>query len=237
MRYFIFIAFLFLSSTLCAQQKVAINEALKKELDSLYKKDQELRGVVMCLQLHVCDDGLSRDSILKSSGRDSVSTIIEFWRQQNTIDSINTIRAIEIIKQYGYPGKSMVGEPTNEVVFFIFQHARDTVLKKYFPYIKKAAEEKELRFDLAAMMEDRMLMNDGLPQIYGTQIAERYIRDSTTGKDERFFYFWPIADEAHVNERRQKAGFKMTIEEYGKRLDVPYDPKKKNPFIRLLKKQ
>lgn len=58
------------------------------------------------------------------------------------------------------------------------------------------------------MMEDRYLMTDGKPQIYGTQ--------GMTFDDARGSFIWPIENPEKVNERRKEAGFDETIEEYAK---------------------
>lgn len=57
-------------------------------------------------------------------------------------DSIN-IRRIEIlILKHGYAGKSLVGEPTNETMWYVIQHSNK--IKKYYPLIEKAGIENEL---------------------------------------------------------------------------------------------
>lgn len=62
-------------------------------------------------------------------------------------------------------------------------------------------------------------MNEGKPQIYGTQA-----RIEENGEK----YIWPIKVPEEVNERRKKAGFKNTIEEYSKEIfgeEFEYRPK------------
>ena len=39
------------------------------------------------------------------------------------IDSINILEIEGIIKQYGYPSKSTVGEPANKAAFYVIQHS------------------------------------------------------------------------------------------------------------------
>jgi len=76
--------------------------------------------------------------------------------------------------------------------------------------IKKAGEDGEIPFRLVAMMEDRYLMNEGKPQVYGTQ--------GRSYNDDRGNFIWPIENPETVNERRVKAGYAQTIEEYAKDL-------------------
>ena len=75
--------------------------------------------------------------------------------------------------------------------------------------IKKAAQDGQLPFTLAATMEDRYLMNQGKEQIYGTQAQIT----AANG-----IFIWPVQDPENVNKRRKEAGFTTTIEEYAKEL-------------------
>ena len=75
--------------------------------------------------------------------------------------------------------------------------------------MKKAGKAGELPFRLVAMMEDRYLMGEGKPQIYGTQ--------GITYNNSAAF-IWPIENPEDVNQRRKEAGFDTTIEVYAKDL-------------------
>jgi hypothetical protein len=142
------------------------------------------------------------------------------WKLQGEIDSTNIARVEEMIKEFGYPGTSLVGSPTNEVAFYIIQHSK--VIDKLLPLIKVAAENKQLRFSLYAMMLDRSLMFREKEQIYGTQGSGLSIKNLTTGKWENLSFIWPIKDPESVNERRRAAGFTETVEENAKRLGIEY---------------
>jgi len=62
-------------------------------------------------------------------------------------------------------------------------------------------------------MEDRYLMGKGEEQVYGTQ-GMTFNSDTNKPID----IIWPIKDAESVNERRVKAGYNTTIEEYAKLL-------------------
>ncbi|WP_420147881.1 DUF6624 domain-containing protein [Spirosoma sp.] len=140
------------------------------------------------------------------------------WTEQVKIDTSNLNRVEVILKQHGYPGKTLVGKPTNEAVFYIIQHSNK--IPDYLPLIKKAAEADELPFSLYAMMLDRSLMYEGKPQLYGTQVSCRQLIKT---KQSRCFV-WPIAEAESVNERRKKAGFELSVEENANRLNAAYEP-------------
>ena len=158
---------------------------LKKRLDSIAVLDQKYRKMM----------------------QDGTENIDSLWRMQEVIDATNLKFVVDYFDTKGYPGKSIVGEPTNTAAWYVIQHNPDQI-EKYLPMIKKAGEEGEIPFRLVAMMEDRYLMGQDKPQIYGTQ-------GSTINGDE---FIWPIEDPENVNKRRVEAGYDQTIEEYAKLL-------------------
>ncbi|GER59640.1 hypothetical protein ULMA_17480 [Patiriisocius marinus] len=158
---------------------------LKKRLDSIAVLDQKYRKMM----------------------QDGTENIDSLWRMQEVIDATNLKFVADYFDAKGYPGKSIVGEPTNTAAWYVLQHNPDQI-EKYLPMIKKAGKEGEIPFRLVAMMEDRYLMGQDKPQIYGTQ-------GSTINGDE---FIWPIEDPENVNKRRVEAGYDQTIEEYAKLL-------------------
>ncbi|PWI31246.1 DoxX family protein [Flavobacteriaceae bacterium LYZ1037] len=161
-----------------------LNLGLKKELDSIMVLDQKYRSA------HIDN---------------------EDWSKQIAIDSSNLKFVENVFKNYGYPGKSLVGEESSDVAWYVVQHSDK--ITEYLPLMKAAAEKGELAFSKVAMMEDRDLMRQGKEQIYGTQGRSFYTSAETEVK-----LIWPIQDAENVNERREKAGFLNTVEENAKRL-------------------
>jgi hypothetical protein len=206
---------LFICAFAFAQAQTKLNLLLKHELDSMYVLDQHYRDLVS-----INLDSNKVDSLTKLYKIDKNNLSARLMKIQTEIDSSNIKRVEAIVKQYGYPGKTLVGEPTNEAVFYIIQHS--TVIDKYLPLVEKAANEKQLPFHLYAMMKDRSLMYNKKEQIWGTQGKGQSVFNETTRKNDFKFFIWPIADPANVNKRRKEAGFEQTVEENAKRLDIPY---------------
>lgn len=180
-----------------------LNFKLKKQLDSIIVLDQKYRS----------DMQLYRDN----------------YKAQNAIDSTNLMAVENIIKKHGYPGKSLVGAPTNTSAWYVIQHSEK--IGEYLPVIKKAAKNNELPFAKVAMMEDRYLMSNNEPQIYGTQ--------GRSFKEGSVTVIWPIKDPENVNQRRKEAGFETTVEEGAKRLygeDFEYKPLTLKDVAKYLKK-
>ena len=208
------IGFIFLSCIGYSQN--GFNKDLKIELDSIMKSDQILREFV--------DSETSEDrkkEILKEVGRENDPSFRKnIWSAINKQDSINLIKIEKIITVYGYPGKSLVGEPTNESAWFVIQHT--SKIANYLPMIEEAAKKGEIPFTKYAMMQDRYLTQQGKEQIYGTQGQGKQITNKETGKEEFFNYISPIQNPEKVNELRKKAGFTSTVEENAKRLGIEY---------------
>ena len=192
-----------------------INEKLKNELESIYVLDQKYRELLQFAQQPQKADSLSKVyQVEKSELSDHL------WGLQSDADESNLERVEAIIKQYGYPGESLVGSPANEAVFYVIQHSEK--IDQYLPLIEKAANEKQLPFRLYAMMLDRSLMQNEKEQVYGTQASGFSAMNKDTKKAEWTWVIWPIKDPENVNKRRKEAGFEQTVEENAKRLNVNY---------------
>lgn len=208
MRKFVLTFLILLIGFINAQEK-KLNTELKKELDEILKLDQGYRALF--------DDGTTpekKETLLKEFHIDKALLKKEGWGLVAAQDSINLQKIEKIISQYGYPGKTLVGEPTNKAAWYVIQHS--TKIGKYLPLIKEAGKNKEIPFTWVAMMEDRYLMQAGQEQIYGTQGSGEFWEEN--GKEYETQYIWPIKDPESVNERRKKAGFSNTMEEYAKSL-------------------
>jgi hypothetical protein len=189
---------------------------LKRELDSIQAVDQRWRTLLF-------DQRISRrpDSLAAALGvrKEALSGYV--IRQMQRTDSTNLVRVRAIVQQYGYPGKTLVGEPTNEAVWYVIQHSNE--IDRYLPLVKKAAKKGELPFYLYAQMLDRQLVRRGKEQLYGTQAQSYSTTNPATGQREgQPPFFWPIKDPARVNERRRKAGFPTTVEQNAARMGIPY---------------
>jgi hypothetical protein len=201
--------FLFISNMVIAQHKQ--NLALKRQMDSVIVLDQKYREALTLLM-----GSSKKDSVAKSLSLSVANAMNYYWKLQNHLDSTNIVFVEQVFKKYSYPGKTLVGEPTNEAAWNVIQHS--SKIDKYLPIIKKAADSKELPYRLYAMMLDRQLSNHGQEQIYGTQAVCQPLKN---GKNIGC-YIWPVKDAAGVNARRKKAGFDLTVEQNATRLDITY---------------
>ena len=176
---------------------------LKRRLDSIAVLDQRYRTLMQASSAE------ELERLGEEMGLRKEEYTGDHWALQTVIDSSNMAFVEKYFIENGYPGKSVVGKESSLAAWYVLQHNPDKI-PTYLPLIKKAAADGEISMRSAAMMEDRYLMNEGKPQIYGTQ--------GMSYDDERGSFIWPIEDPENVNERRMKVGYDQTIEEYAKLL-------------------
>lgn len=190
-----------------AAAQTKLNPRLKHELDSLFEVDQRYRAMLF-------DPRINRrpDSLAAALGVPKAELNAAITDRMRRTDATNLGRTQAILKQYGYPGKSLVGAPTNEAAWHVIQH-NPALIPQYLPMMKTAAEKGELPFFRYAVMLDRQLQREGKEQLYGSQVI---------GYNGQPPFVWPIQDPAHVNQRRKQAGFATTVEENATSLGAPY---------------
>ena len=177
-------------------------DKLKSELTQILKSDQELR------ELWTPDLSPERKNEILQTYKISESEFQkQGWKITEKNDSINLLKTEKIIKKYGYPGKELVGEKLSNAVWYVIQHSKLPIIEKYFPLMIKAQENGDLSKQQYAMMKDRMLMDEGKPQIYGSQIEN--------GK------LYKLENPETVNERRKEMGMEP-IEDYLRRFNLEF---------------
>lgn len=151
------------------------NDSLRQQLIALGRADQAVRT----------------GPALLDSVRDS-----HFVRRMHSRDSADAAALRGIIARYGWPTRSMVGASGADVAFLIAQH--NDSLQPEALRLMRALPAGEVKASNMALLEDRVRVNEGKPQIYGTQL-----RDSKDGKS---LLFDPIEDIEHLDARRTSVG-------------------------------
>jgi len=216
MKTILFLATWLLTINCFAQSQ--INLKLKARLDTILQRDQ---GVREFFDTETSEKRKDTIALLLGYPKDTLQKLGMMTMMSRT-GPADIAKVEGIIAQYGYPGKTLVGEPTNTAVFFVIQHSNK--IAKYYPLIEEAGKKGELPFNYVALMLDRKLMNEHKEQLYGTQMVTIRITDAKTGNKRMFSYVVPITDAANVNQRRKEAGFDLTVEQNAKRLGVVYKP-------------
>jgi len=186
------IAALCFIATVQAQDATA---RLRAELERIHGLDQQDRHAV-----HDFVHGPQRDSVIAHMALQ---------------DSLNLLRVTAILDSAGWLSAEEVGDRGNQALFLVLQHAdrQPAVQARYLPIMREAVAEGRARPHELAMLEDRVAVNSGHPQIYGSQIG---------WKDGKPF-MQPIEDEARVNERRAAVGLEP-LERYAERFGLQWTP-------------
>lgn len=82
-----------------------------------------------------------------------------------TVDSINQSHLISILEKCGWDDKHI------STIWIVLQHSSSEIMTHYFQRLKQSVASGALKARTFALMEDRLLMWNGYPQIYGTQIS------------------------------------------------------------------
>jgi hypothetical protein len=115
-----------------------------------------------------------------------------FVRRMHVQDSINAQRLREIIDRFGWPTKTMVGARGASAAFLITQH--NASLQALGLRLMRALPPREVQQSELAMLEDRVLVSQGKPQKYGTQL-------NVDGTE-----FAPVDSLSRLADRRAEAG-------------------------------
>ena len=160
------------------------------------------------------EDQAIRNEIIKNSA-DHPDKVIE--ARMAVIDAANTARMKEIVKRYGWPGPELVGADGANAAFLLVQHSPDLAFEQaMLPLLRRSYEGGKLSAWNYALLQDRVLMLEGKPQMYGMAL------EPWTGKEP---VLYPIEDEANVDKRRAKIGL-PPLREYLESMKRLYFPQR-----------
>jgi hypothetical protein len=136
----------------------------------------------------------------------------EYWDED--IDVKNTQRMKEIVQQIGWPTISKVGSEVSSDAWLLVQHAdHDVEFQVYCLELMKESQDGDVEKHEIAYLEDRIRVNQGRGQLYGTQFKQ---------ENQRHIPLL-IEDEVNVDLRRAEMGMGPLSEQ----IEVMY---KKYPF-------
>ena len=130
---------------------------------------------------------------------------IEYALKLDETDSTNLASVSRILDTYGWP--SGLSDAANKAIFLVIDHSDLKIMNKYIGLFRYAVEKGYLSMNDLVTMEDRMLMNAGKPQKYGTQ-AYSLVEDGKT-----VIYIWPVENPDKLDALRKSVGL-IPIEDY-----------------------
>lgn len=104
----------------------------------------------------------------------------------------------------GWFKKSVYGEQAAGAAFLIIQHSDLENWRRFVPVLEPLVAQGEVDGQSYGLMYDRLAINEGRPQRYGTQM---------TCKDGRWVVD-KLEDPERVDERRSAMNFPGTMAEY-----------------------
>lgn len=140
-----------------AEEKVG-NKPLQTELIRMYVNDQAARGNIM-------DDIIAKYNIDTSQITQNGAV---------GVDEQNRSRLKEIIGQYGFPTRKLVGKDAMFGIFLMIQHADGDKewQRSQLRDIEAAVKNGDIDAQSYAYLYDRIKVNSGEKQLYGTQFAK-----------------------------------------------------------------
>ncbi len=157
-------------------QPEGINEELGDEILEMAQEEQELRFAAA--EVTTEEEKLANgEAIFKK-------------------DAENTARLKEIIEEYGWPTISKVGEKASKSAWLLVQHAdqQPEFQKEVLSLLEEEMQAGEVSRRNVAYLTDRVRVNFGEPQLFGTQW---WPGESGSGEPR------PIEDPEHLDERRE----------------------------------
>lgn len=133
------------------------NKELLEQLAVIEERDQQYRKEIRRLETSGAPDG---------------DRMVELENLQASLDAQNLAEIEPIIAEYGYPGKQLVGDKC-EVAFMVIQHSDLETQKEYLPILEMAADNGDIPWFSLMRMMDRIDVQEGRLQLYGTTVQRR----------------------------------------------------------------
>lgn len=139
----------------------------------------------------------------------SADEIVEYTTEMERVDSLNQATVFGILDKEGWPYH--LSEKANRAIWIVIDHSDLAYRSKYLGLVKEKAEEGVLDKTDYAILNDRVRMEEGKPQIYGTQIkmAATIVDDDIAMQ----LCLWPVENPAALDSLRSTVGL-SPIEEY-----------------------
>lgn len=155
-----------------------IHPALRRELMVMFRRDQEVRRPLAATA--------------------PASEVAAHVAAMQDADRRHTARLKAVVDEYGWPTRSLVGDDGAIAAWCLAQHADHDVAfqRQCLPLLEAAARVGEARWSDVAYLTDRILVNEGKHQRYGTQFH------SAGGQ----LVPKPIDEPNHVDMRREQVG-------------------------------
>ncbi len=186
-------------------QSTAADRAFQRQLVEAMNSGPELVNVdIDCAeQARILQGVFDRDQAIRGGAS-----------YDRRVDHENLELLVSLLDKCGMPTRAQVGDVGMTAVWAVLQHSPKTYRKRYLPMLEAAAERGDLGWQTVALITDRNLLDDGLPQRYGSQV----IKDPVSGE----WMLYDLADPKGVDARRRSVGLD-SLAHYLKRWEIPFE--------------
>jgi DNA-directed RNA polymerase subunit RPC12/RpoP len=116
-----------------------------------------------------------REELLRRAEKDQAArkAYRDDWQQVAAVDAENLPWLEGLINEVGWPGRSLVGEDGAHAAWLLVQHAdaSPAFQRRCLDLMTEAVERAEATRRELAYLTDRVLLAEGQPQEYGTQMS------------------------------------------------------------------
>lgn len=186
---FVFIIFLYASCK---------NNFDKEEyLDNVFKKVDKPLVKFPLIDL----DCSKQDSLYLSIYLKDQDVRINGLEDYEIIDQQNLQLFVSLVEECGFPhDENFTDFRSYSGIFVVLQHNDAEWIAYYYKDFKKLIENGKLPLSVLALLEDRFLLLNNQPQLYGTQIKD--------GK------LYKVINPLELKQRRKNMNFNESIEDY-----------------------
>ncbi|WKK65701.1 DUF6624 domain-containing protein [Lutimonas zeaxanthinifaciens] len=178
------------------------NEPFARELFKMIIKDQGF----------MYTGNIERRKYMQNGGYFSTPAIFPVLAMEEKNMQENQKRLFKLLDKYGWPTATEVTEYAAAGAALIINHSTYEVRLKYFPMLEEAFKKGEAQPLRYAKMRDRLLVEEGKKQLYGTQIKmENLVREPH-----------PIEDPEQVDQRRAEIGLGPLAPYLKERFDIDW---------------
>lgn len=143
-------------------------------------------------------------SVLPEAERQAAASAM--WTPLMATDRRLMAELLTMVPREGWFLKSVYGERAASAAFLIVQHSDLEHWRRFVPVLEPLVAAGEVYGQSYGLMYDRLAVNEGRPQRYGTQVtckAGKWVIDRDN-----------LEDPANADARRREMGFIWTLAEY-----------------------
>ena len=183
------------------------NESFARELFRMIIKDQ---GFMYA-------GNIERKKYMQNGGYFSTPAIFPVLAMEEKNLKENERRLLELLDKNGWPTASLVTEYAAAGAALVINHSTHEIRKKYFPMLEEAFKKGEAQPLRYAKMRDRLLVEEGKKQLFGTQLK---FEENTRVPQ-------PIEDPQNVDKRRAEIGLDPLHVYLKERFDIDWNVEQK----------